>query len=317
MLAHRPGAIPLRPLRLGDLFDGAFRIIRRNPGATVGAAVLVASLAMLVPVVVTAVATFSGPGLGEALIAEEEATVDELVPFAGVFGTLLLGTIFQAIGLVLVGGMVAQVTVAAAAGRRMTLAQAWTATRGRRWRLLGLTATLGLLGTLVISAYAVPLTLLVLLDAGWVWPVLWGVLGFVALVVVMCWGWIRVYYFSMPALMLEEPRVFGAIGRGYRLTRGAFWRTFGIALLTNIAAVIGAQIISTPISILAQVVPLVAGPDYAVLALVLGQAAASIIAAAFSTPFLTVVAALQYVDQRIRKEAYDVVLMEQAGLISS
>ncbi len=35
--AHKPGAFPLRPLGLGDLYDGAFRIIRFNPKATVGA----------------------------------------------------------------------------------------------------------------------------------------------------------------------------------------------------------------------------------------------------------------------------------------
>ena len=32
--AHKPGAMPLRPLVLGDIFDGAFRIIRYNPKAT-------------------------------------------------------------------------------------------------------------------------------------------------------------------------------------------------------------------------------------------------------------------------------------------
>src|SRR3954471_23871167 len=48
--AHKPGAIPLRPLVLGDIFDGAFRIIRYNPKATVGAAVLVSAVAMLVPI---------------------------------------------------------------------------------------------------------------------------------------------------------------------------------------------------------------------------------------------------------------------------
>ena len=41
--AHKPGAIPLRPLGLGDMYDGAFRVIRFNPRATVGSAVLVAA----------------------------------------------------------------------------------------------------------------------------------------------------------------------------------------------------------------------------------------------------------------------------------
>src|SRR6185369_7614202 len=51
LAAHKPGAIPLRPLVLGDIFDGAFRIIRYNPKATVGAAVLVSAVAMVIPVV--------------------------------------------------------------------------------------------------------------------------------------------------------------------------------------------------------------------------------------------------------------------------
>ncbi len=47
--AHKPGAIPLRPLNLGDIYDGGFRIIRFNPKATVGSAVLVAGVAMATP----------------------------------------------------------------------------------------------------------------------------------------------------------------------------------------------------------------------------------------------------------------------------
>ena len=53
-----------------------------------------------------------------------------------------------------------------------------------------------------------------------------------ALVALMCWFWIRVTYLPVPALMIERIGVFAAIGRGYRLTRKQFWRTFGIGLLT-------------------------------------------------------------------------------------
>ena len=52
--AHKPGAIPLRPLTLGDMYDAAFRIIRFNPKATVGSSVLVAAVSMALPVLLTA-----------------------------------------------------------------------------------------------------------------------------------------------------------------------------------------------------------------------------------------------------------------------
>ncbi len=57
--AHKPGAMPLRPLGLGDIYDAAFRIIRFNPKATVGSAVLVAAVAMALPLLVTAAFTWS------------------------------------------------------------------------------------------------------------------------------------------------------------------------------------------------------------------------------------------------------------------
>src|SRR4051812_33711794 len=57
--AHKPGALPLRPLGLGDMYDAAFRIIRFNPRATVGSAVLVAAVAMALPVLATAAFTWA------------------------------------------------------------------------------------------------------------------------------------------------------------------------------------------------------------------------------------------------------------------
>ncbi len=55
--AHKPGAMPLRPLGLGDMYDAAFRVIRFNPKATVGSSVLVAAVTMTIPIVVTAILT--------------------------------------------------------------------------------------------------------------------------------------------------------------------------------------------------------------------------------------------------------------------
>ena len=47
------------------------------------------------------------------------------------------------------------------------------------------------------------------------------------------------------------------------------------------------------------------------------QALSSVVSAAFVAPFSSAVSSLQYIDQRMRKEAYDVELMTQAGLTAS
>ena len=129
--------------------------------------------------------------------------------------------------------------------------------------------------------------------------------------------WIRVYYLPVPALMLEPVGVVGAIGRGYRLTSRAFWRTFGIAILTVLITQFAGGVLSFPVSLVGQLAAAAgAGSGYGALILVVTQALASVITAAFVAPFTSAVTSIQYLDQRIRKEAYDVELMTMAGLIT-
>ena len=116
--AHKPGAIPLRPLALGDIYDAAFKIIRFNPKATVGSAVLVTAVAMAIPVLLTAILTF---GLDLSLdpeatdyTATESGRPDRVLRLARCSGIFL-----QRIGLVLVTGMIAHVVAAAAIGQRL------------------------------------------------------------------------------------------------------------------------------------------------------------------------------------------------------
>src|SRR4051812_35928612 len=88
--AHKPGAMPLRPLGLGDMYDAAFRIIRFNPKATVGSAVLVAGVAFLVPVVVTAVLSFV---VDLSLDATGDVDTTSAVGFVGAAGSLGIGLV--------------------------------------------------------------------------------------------------------------------------------------------------------------------------------------------------------------------------------
>ena len=139
--AHKPGAMPLRPLGLGDMYDAAFRIIRFNPKATVGSAVLVASVAMAIPIVVTAILdlTATSPSTRPG-----RRTPTRPWGSRGRSGPWRVGVVLLTFGTLLVTGMIAHVTAAAAVGRRLSLGEAWAATRGKRWRLVGLTVLLGL-----------------------------------------------------------------------------------------------------------------------------------------------------------------------------
>jgi hypothetical protein len=308
--AHKPGAMPLRPLGLGDMYDAAFRVIRFNPKATVGSSVLVAAVTMTIPIAVTAVLT-----------ATVDVTLDETgspdtasaLGFAGSFGSLAVGLVLFVFGSLLVTGMVAHVVAAAAIGRRLTLGEAWAATRGKRWRLVGL-AVLLWLGFLLALALYVVAWIVVAMNAPGELVVAWGVVTVPAYVAFMAWFWVRVYYLPVPVLMLEDVGVLGAVARGFALTRRQFWRTLGIALLTAVVVGIASNVLAFPISMVGQVGSVVVGGRYALLILIVSQALAQVVSAAFATPFTSAVTSLQYLDQRMRKEAYDVELMRQAGL---
>jgi hypothetical protein len=113
--------------------------------------------------------------------------------------------------------------------------------------------------------------------------------------------------------MLEPVGVFGAISRSIRLTARQFWRLFGILLLTAVVVTVAGGILGAPFSIAGQVL-LTADSSHGIVAYVLLTSIGSVITSAILQPFDAAVGALLYVDQRIRKEAYDVELLSRAGI---
>lgn len=309
--------MPLRPLALGDIYDAAFKIIRFNPKATVGSAVLVASVTMLIPVAITAILTFTlGATLDGSGDFSSNASQGETIGAVVSFGSLFGGAILLQIGLIFVTGMIAHVTNAAAIGRRLTLGEAWAATQGKRWKLLGLTCVINLVALVAVGIYAGVWFLVIWASSSSGPVVIWGVVTVPAFIAAASWFWVRCYYMPAPILMLEPVGVFGAIGRGYRLTRQQFWRIFGIGVLTGLVTAIAGGMLSSPISFIGQIASL-AVPEYALLGVAITQAISSVISAAFVAPFTSAVVSLQYMDQRMRKEAFDVELMIRAGITES
>jgi hypothetical protein len=314
-VAHRPGAIPLRPLVLSDIFDGAFRIIRYNPKATIGAAVLVSAVAMTVPV---AAGLLSGSTGGLQPDPNTDTLSDsQVLSLLIALGGLLAGAQLQSIGLLFVSGMIAHVSSAAAVGRKLTMAEAWAATRGKRWRLLGMAFLLGLAVVLALAVAAGVLIIgIVAFDAPVGAAVLVG-LGLAAiLTVVLSWFWVRVRALAVPTLMLEPVGIFGALGRAVRLTQHQFWRLLGLLLLVSLVIGVAGGILRLPFSLTGEVF-LTTSDDtsYGLVIYLLLTAVGSVVSAAVLQPFSAAVSALLYIDQRIRKEAYDVELLTRAGIL--
>jgi hypothetical protein len=313
--AHKPGAIPLRPLELGNIYDAAFRIIRFNPKATVGSAALVTAVAMIIPILVSAVLAFTvGTGIDSSGNIDEDASTAEVLGFLGSIGSLLLGAYAAQLGIVFVTGMVAHVTHAAAVGRRLSLAEAWAATLGKRWRLLGQTLLVGLTSMLSVVLLIGAVVVVAVITGDVLITVLLALALVAGAIPLFVWLWIKVVFLATPALMLEPIGIFASFGRNWRLTKGQFWRILGIGLLTVLITGVAGNILSTPFVFGAQIGGLLV-PDYYFLVYTTGIAIGSVLSNAFVAPFTAAVTSLQYLDQRMRKEAYDVELMREAGLI--
>jgi MFS family permease len=316
-VAHKPGAIPLRPLVLSDIFDGAFRIIRYNPKASIGAAVLVSAVAMIVRIL-AGIATGSTGGLSPDL-GSDSLSDSQVVDLLVALGGLLVGTQLQAIGLLFVSGMIAHVSSAAAVGRKLTISEAWAATHGKRWRLLGMSFLLGL-GVVLVVAVAVGLVVLaaVTFKAPLGEVVVFGLVLGLGLFVGYLWFWVRIRALAVPTLMLEPVGVFAALGRAIRLSRHQFWRLLGLLLLVTLVIGVAGGIVRLPFSIAGQVF-LTGSTDtgHGLVIYLLLTAVGTVISSAVLQPFSAAVSALLYIDQRIRKEAYDVELLGRVGILPS
>lgn len=143
----------------------------------------------------------------------------------------------------------------------------------------------------------------------------WFLVTLPLLVAASLWFWIKVSFLPAAVIVAEDAGVLTAVSRGARLVTGHFWRVLGIALLITVLVQVVAGIIATPLSFLGVLPPLLgASPELALLVSVGAQVLSVVLVTAVTTPFVAATTALLHLDLRMRKEAYDVELIQQAGL---
>jgi hypothetical protein len=219
-----------------------------------------------------------------------------------------LGTLFGALATVVLNGMLVRVVAEAVLGRRTTAGQAWAATRGRLLRLVGLTAVNTLVALLLLGL-PVAAGVLAGFTIGVGQGLLVGVPLLVAGVVALAFLQVRCFLLAAPALVLERTGVLASMRRAGRLSRGQFWRLFGIQLLTMLVVGLVGEIIAVPLGLVGALGPLLVSGTAGALLLVFAGYLSQVVVSAVTTPFSSAVVALQYVDQRIRKEGLDVALI--------
>ncbi|MGN6302705.1 MAG: glycerophosphoryl diester phosphodiesterase membrane domain-containing protein [Angustibacter sp.] len=316
----RPGVVPLRPLGLGEILDGAVQTMRHNPRVMFGLSALVAGLAALVSSVLLLVGLpqlVAGADLLDS--GAQTGSVDPTQVASAVGGGVigfLVPAVFQALALAVLNGILIIAVSEAVIGRRPSAGDVlhrvgW----GGVGRLLLLTLATGALTVLVLAVVVVPVVLLYVLavPAG----VVATLVGLPLLVVVGVVLFTRLA-FAAPSLLLEELGVVAALRRSWRLVAGSFWRVFGILLLSAAISWAASSLLQLPFSVLGNLAGLAvegANPSEAKQFLVMTAVSqlGSVLGSAVVAPFTAGVTSLLYIDLRIRREGLDVALARAAS----
>ncbi|MER7520382.1 glycerophosphoryl diester phosphodiesterase membrane domain-containing protein [Streptomyces sp. NPDC126499] len=308
--AAKPGVIPLRPLGLGEILDGAVTTLRRYWRTvltiTIAVAVITEVTNVLVQryLVVPAEPVHPDASPAEAFAAAADAARSALAESAPAALVAMAASLFSA-------ALLTVVMSRAVLGRPVTLAAAWQEARPRLPQLLGL--------TLLLSAMAAGIMTVGLLPGLLADNTGLAALGALAAFAVTIWLVIR-FSLASPALMLERQGVIKALKRSAKLVQGSWWRIFGITILTQAMIFFLTMIVAIPFMILAM---LASGDGMSALesttfpyswTYLIIMGIGGVIVSAITYPISAGVTVLLYIDQRIRREALDLELARAAGL---
>ena len=295
--------IPLRPLGVSEILDGAVTYIRRNPRATLG---MSAILTCVVEVIVT-VAQYFFIG-SQARNEVTPAVVARSVGWA--FVTVAGGMLLTAYIVLLLSGLLAPVMARTLLGRPTSFARAWQIARPSVRRVLGVSTLLILIVILAVALPFAPLAAAVATGAptgvqaiSWIFAV---PVSLVLMVSAYVW-----FSLAAPILIMERRGVIASLRRSAEIVRGRWWRTFGVLVLAQVIAVLaGFVVLPMPFAVVERILlGFNSEPTgWTLLALVALGAVGRSVAGTLANPFSAGVIAMLYADRRMRREAFDLEL---------
>ncbi|OBF89914.1 hypothetical protein A5790_18105 [Mycobacterium sp. 852002-51152_SCH6134967] len=306
--ALKPGVIPLRPLTLSDIFNGAVAYIRANPKATLGLTTIVVVATQLIALILSVGPLAVGGQLIPTLSGEEEVSAGVLV---STMLSSLAGSVATGLAAILLSGLLTVVVGRAVFGSGITIGQAWQRLRGRLWALVGF-SVLEVLGAMLLIAVVVGFIFAVGAAAGGAAAVLIGIPLVLALIAALVYLG-TMLTFTPVIIVLERLGIIDAVKRSFALIKRDFWRVLGIRLLAVIVAQLVAGAVAFPFSLGGQIILMAATTTTAALFALVLLSVGGAIGQIITAPFSAGVVALQYTDARIRREAFDLVLQTGAG----
>jgi len=263
----RTGPLPLHPMSLGDILDGAFKLLKSNARTIlIVVAVIVLPLQFGTSFFIRdafqlgIVDVLSDPSLA-APAADEGPDLGQLI-------AQLVAATLSIIATPFIAGAISRVVAASYLGEQIGPRQALGAAARRFWPL-----------------FASFILVHLIEGVGFILCILPGLAA------------MAMYTLVAPAIVEENLGPIEGMARSWRLVRPRFWAVLGISLLAGLLA----SLLGNMLGFLPVTIALLFGGTFAWLFVAVGGVLASIV----TTPIVAIVATLLYFDARIRHEGFD------------
>ncbi|AXG77232.1 oxidoreductase [Streptomyces paludis] len=328
--------IPLGPLRVSDILNGAFTTIGRYWKQLLGTALAAYGVAAFLMIAAGFIAYASVSDQARAVFnmrGADEPTWPEIRPLLIAFACFWI----VSVALVVLANVVIQtacpaIVQQAVLGRPITIDETARRAASRLGSVLGTVLLTVLIALPPIILFLIGFAGLLFLPnqvdewpfegPKWLFPV--GMLGALALMPLSAWLWTR-FSLAPSVAVIESSGPVASMRRSARLVDGAWWRIFGISLLgyalASVAAAMIQQVVNV-VGLLSGQLTLTTSESrspatqflafmgiYMVITLVAG-----VISQIITATLPQLVVNLLYVDQRIRNENLAPVLADAAGV---
>ena len=320
--AAKPGVIPLRPLGVGEILDGAVSTMRTYWRTVLGISLTVAVLTQIGMILLRGF-VLNDAFTARAPLNDPSTTPDDVFR---AMGDALIGTgvlvLISVVGTIIATALLTTVTSRAVLGKPVSAGEAWRDARPQVLKLFGLLFLLGLISFGVLLCGALPGILVAIAGGNEGVTAALLVLGIAGASIVVLWLMIR-FSLASPALMLERQSIVKSMSRSAKLVHGSWWRVLGIQLLAGVIANIVSSLVVIPFTLIGAAVSDdgMAGlfgtePQHVSWTFLIISGIGAVIGATVTLPINAGVTVLLYIDQRIRREALDLELARAAGVQS-
>lgn len=288
-----PGPLPVHPMSLGDILDGAFKLLKASARP-----IVLVTLAFVAPVqllaaygqrrVLDVFTVFMDPTALDAMTGDEFAADPLLSGLAGIMSLVVLP---------FVAGAVSRIVADTYLGDGGRAAPALRAA-GRRWWSLLVSWFLVHIAEFGVAIVGSVLFVVGLATDAPALMVIGGpvvLLGIVAALFIM-----PLFIATAPAIVIDDVGAVAGMRRSAALLRPRYWPNLGIGLLAGLIA----TFVSSALGFVPMVLSFFLGSSGWIL-LGVGGVVSNLVA----LPVVAIVATLQYFDGRIRHEGFDLQLM--------